>query len=200
LKRARKAQRRKQAVAAKRQEEAIEATLAGCVRRALATPIQHCLLSQSLLDDGIGTLLLARGPTPGQLALRSFLLDTFCLVIKDVLFRRLGGDEFAEYCRVMGRASPLAPVDPSYARKLLRDLAAWAHSIGFAPSRDFEVVERVFGDVDASACDVAFAFGQDGKAFYVPGPTESPSLVRRRLEHLRRKLGDDGFGYSGAPD
>jgi hypothetical protein len=200
LKRARKAQRRKQAVAAKRQEEVIEASLAGRVRRAAETPIQHCLLTESLLENGLGTLLLARGPSPRQLALSSFLIDPFCLGIKDVFFRQLGGDEFEEYLTIMGGASPLAPVDPSYARKLLRELAAWAQSIGFAPPRDFEILERVFGDVDAGTCDVAFEFGKDGKPFYMPGPTESPSLVRRRLEHLRRKLGDDGFGYGDPPE
>jgi hypothetical protein len=49
--------------------------------------------------------------------------------------------------------------------------------------------------VDASACDVAFRFGRDGKPFYLPGPTESPSLIRRRLEQLQRGLGEGGFDF-----
>lgn len=198
LKRARKAQRRKQALSVKRQAEAIEASLAGRVRHAAETPIQHCLLTESLFETGMGTLLLARGPTPGQLVLSSFLLDTFCVGIKDVFFRQLGGSEFAESIEIVGRPSPLKQVEPSYARKLLRDLAGWAHSIGFSPHPDFGVIERSFGDVDANAYDITFQFGQDGKPFYVPGPNDSPSLVRRRLEQLRRKLGDDGFAQDSS--
>jgi hypothetical protein len=51
-------------------------------------------------------------------------------------------------------------VDPSYARKLLRDAAAWAAAThGIAPHRDFAVAERLFGGVSADACDVPFRFG-----------------------------------------
>jgi len=69
LRRARKAQRRKQVVAHKREAEAFDASLAGRVSRAAETPIQHCLLSESLFEDGLGTLVLARGLSPRHVAL-----------------------------------------------------------------------------------------------------------------------------------
>ena len=95
-------------------------------------------------------------------------------------------------------ASALVSVDPGYARKLLRDLAAWSQSIGFAPHRDFAAVEPIFGDVSADASDAAFRFGCDGRPFYIPGPTESAALVRRRTEQLRKALGDGAFGFETA--
>jgi len=192
-KRAKKAQRRKQVVAEKRAVEALDAGLAGQVRRAAGAPIQHCLLSKPLFDDGMGTLLLARGLTPYDVALGTFLLDPYCLGIKDVMFRVVDEDEFEMHVETMGAASPFISVEPSYARKLLRDLAAWARSIGFLPHRDFAVVEQLFGDVSADACNEVFRFGRDGKPAYMPGPSESPSLIRSRMERLRKALGDDGF-------
>jgi len=66
----------------------------------------------------------------------------------------------------------MASVDPSYARKLLRDVAAWAASIGFAPHRDFAAIERLFGDVSADASHAAFQFGREGKPLYVQSPTQ----------------------------
>src|SRR2546430_2481500 len=84
------------------------------------------------------------------------------------------------------------------ARKLLRDLAAWSQSIGFAPHRDFAVVERMFGDVSADASDAIFRFGRDGKPVYIPGPSETAPLIRRRIEQLQKYLGDDGFGFETA--
>jgi len=87
------------------------------------------------------------------------------------------------------------PVDPSYARKLLRDLVLWSGSLGFQPHPDFATVEPLFGDVDPQACDAAFEFGQGGKPLYMPGPSESPMLVRRRMDQLSRQLGTDGFHY-----
>jgi hypothetical protein len=86
-------------------------------------------------------------------------------------------------------------VDPSYARKLLRDLVLWSGSLGFQPHQDFATVEPLFGDVDPQACETAFEFGQGGKPLYMPGPSEPPLLVRRRMDQLSRQLGPGGFDY-----
>jgi hypothetical protein len=198
LKRARKAQRRNQVVAQKRRAEILEASLPARVLRAADAPIQHCFLTEAVFDVGMGTLILARGATPHRIALSSFLIDVFCLGIKDVMFESVESEVFAMYVDAMDVGSPLVAVDPSYARRLLRDLAAWSQSIGFAPHRDFAAVERVFGDVSADASDAGFRFGRDGKPVYIPGPTETAPLIRRRIAQLQKYLGDDGFGFETA--
>ena len=198
VKRARKAQRRKQVVAQKRRAEVLEASLPARVLRAAHAPIQHCFLTESVFDIGMGTLVLARGATPHHISLSSFLIDVFCLGIKDVMFDLFERDVFEMYMDATDAMSPMISVDPSYARKLLRDLAAWSQSIGFAPHRDFAVVERMFGDVSADASDAIFRFGRDGKPVYIPGPIETAPLIRRRIEQLQKYLGDDGFGFETA--
>src|ERR1700688_2186823 len=72
VKRARKAQRRKQVVAQKRRAEAVEASLPARVLRAANAPIQHCFLTESVFDFGIGTLVLARGATLHHIAVDRF--------------------------------------------------------------------------------------------------------------------------------
>ena len=198
VKRARKAQRRKQVVAQKRRAEVLEASLPARVLRAANAPIQHCFLTESVFDIGMGTLVLARGATPHHISLSSFLIDAFCLGIKDVMFESVESEVFEMYMDATDVGSPMVSVDPSYARKLLRDLAAWSQSIGFAPHRDFAAVERMFGDVSADASDAVFRFGRDGKPVYIPGPSETAPLIRRRIEQLQKYLGDDGFGFETA--
>jgi hypothetical protein len=198
LKRARKAQRRKQVVAQKRRTEIVEASLPARVLRAAQAPIQRCLLTGDLFEIGMGTLILARGVTSHHLAVGSFLLDAFCLGVKDVIFESVESEFFEFYVEATGMESPLVSVDPDYARKLLRDLAAWSQSIGFPPHRDFAAVERIFGDVSADESEADFPFGSDGKPLYIPGPFDSPSLIRRRIEQLQKHLGDGGFEFETA--
>jgi hypothetical protein len=192
LKRARKAQRRKQAVAEKRKLEALESSLAGSVGRAAALPIQHCLLTEALFENGLGILVIARGLTPEHVGMSTFLIDVFCLGVKDITFKWIGSDEFTSYVETMGVAAPLAPIDPSYGRKLLCDVVAWAQSNGFPPHRDFAVAEAMLADVSPDRCDALFQFGRDGKPFYMPGPNESPSLIHRRFEQVSRARGGSG--------
>jgi hypothetical protein len=193
LKRAKKAQRRKQVVAQKRRDELLENALPARVLRATQAPIQHCFLTEDVFEIGIGTLVVARGATQHHVAIGSFLIDVFCLGIKDAMFRRLEGEEFEIYMDATDFGSPTISVDPSYARKLLREVAAWSQSIGFAPHRDFTAVERIFGDVSADASEASFQFGRDGKPVYIPGPMDTAPLIRQRVEQLRKHLGDDGF-------
>jgi hypothetical protein len=138
-------------------------------------------------------LLLARGATSHYLAFSVFLIDTFCLGIKDVMFDSIESEAFESYMAATDAGSPMVSVDPGYARKLLRDLAGWSQSIGFAPHRDFAAVERLFGDVSADASDAVFQFGRDGKPVYMPGPSETAPQMRRRIEQLQKYLGDNGF-------
>ena len=62
------------------------------------------------------------------------------------------------------------------ARKLLRDLAARGEGNGFAPR-----------------------FGHEGKVLYMPGPTDTPAQVRRRMATLRQRHGDDGHFFIPLP-
>jgi hypothetical protein len=188
-KRAAKANRRKAVVAEKRKLEVLNDTLAVRVLRAAQAPIQHCLVPETLFDKGIGTMVLARGMSTYHLAVGVFLVDTWCLGIKDVFFRSMDAERFEMMIARLDGMTPMESVDPSYARKLLCDAAAWPASIGFAPHRDFAVIERLFGDVRADASDTTFQFGREGRPLYVPGPKESPTQVHLRFATLDRALG-----------
>jgi hypothetical protein len=193
LKRAKKAARRKAALAERGRTQALDTSLAGRVRVAASSLVYHCLVSEGLFENGIGTLTLARGIPGGQFSAAVFLLDTFCLGVKDAFFRRLSAEDLVDLVEAINATDRLVSVEPDYARKLLLELVAWSRSLGLAPHPDFAVVETLFGDVSAAACDATFQFGCDGKVLYVPGPTESPTMIRRRIELLRKRLGDDGL-------
>jgi hypothetical protein len=166
-KRGAKNQRRNAVVAQKRRAEIEAGTTAGRVRLALADPIQHCLLTQGLFEVGVGTLIVARGATPYQLTMAGFLLDTYALGVKDAFLSSITDQELADYKDRISDVAPLAPVDPSYARKLLHDLVIWARATGFPPHRDYPKLEPIFGTVATAACDVEFRFGLDGKPLLV---------------------------------
>jgi len=131
VKRARKAQRRKQVVAHKRRVETLEASLPARLLRAADAPIQHCLVTESLFETGMGALILARGTTPHRLAFGSFLLDVFCLGIKDVTFESLEGDEFARYVEASDAGSPLVSISPRRRPQAAARPCPWSQSIGF---------------------------------------------------------------------
>jgi hypothetical protein len=165
------------------------------IRGASNAPIQRCLVQEHLFENGMGVLVLARGLSPTRVTIASFLLDVYCLGIKNVIFRTLEASELAYFITKMEATSPFVAMEPCDARKLLRDLALWAQSMGIAPHQDFAAAERLFGDVRWETSAATFQFGRDGKPLYVAGPDDNPVQIRRRLDDLRDRFGDDGFHY-----
>jgi hypothetical protein len=188
-KRAKKAQRRKQLATLAKREDAIHNTLPARVARATQTPIQHCYVNEGLFEIGMGTLLLARGHT-SPLNVAVFLLDSFALGVKDVMFRTMDGEQIEQYLDMADSGSTMVPIVPSEARKLLRELTAWSKEHGFAPHRDFVAVEKIFGDVNADDSDRAFRFGRDGKPVLISDPFDSDADLLLDDEALQTALVD----------
>jgi hypothetical protein len=201
-KRREKALRRKQQLA-ERSRAAIQqagSVRAQRMRRYATAPIFNCLIQEGTFERGQGTIILARRPAVGTLAAAAFLVDTYCLGVKDAMFH-VGPDEEVEaMIDGMDATAPLVPVEPATARKLLHDVTDWARTLGLQPHSDYAEAEMLFGDVAVTDCREVFTFGLDGRPFYVPGPSETPAQVRRRFETLTRRLGLDGFDFALAED
>jgi hypothetical protein len=197
-----KAIRRKNLLAERRRRGTVDGreSLAEMVRRASAAPLHSCLLQKEMFESGVGTMILIRKTAARRAALAGFLVDRYCLGVKDAMFREIDEGEIETVVEQLGTAEPFEPVDPSYARKLLRDAVAYARSLGLEPPADYAAIEPLFGDVAADACEVEFEFGFEGKPLYVPGPAESLAQIRRRVDLLRRRLGADGFVFGEIED
>jgi len=197
-KRAAKAARRKKLLTERRKAVVAESqmSLATRIRRTAGAPIHSCLISEALVEIGQGYLLLARKAADGRMAVATFLLDLYCLGVKDVILRMDEASEMERFIKVLGAAQPMIAIEPTRARKLLHDLVAWSRSIGLAPHPDYAAAEPLFGDIPAdSGDDGSFPFGQDGKPFLMPGPGDTPARIRKWIEALRRAVGDGGFDY-----
>ena len=196
-KRAAKAARRKRLLTERRKVAMAESqmSLATRMRRMAGAPIHSCLISEALLEIGKGYLVLARKAADGRTAMAVFLLDTYCVGVKDVILRVDEASGIERFLEALGEAQPMVAIESTRARKLLRDLVAWSRSSGMAPHPDYTAAEPLFGDVSADASDESFSFGKDGKPFLIPGPSDTPARIRTRIEALRRTVGDRGFEY-----
>jgi hypothetical protein len=133
---AQKASRRKAIVAEKRRAET--ATMGGReahqIIAAARSPVKSCVVAERLFADGIGWVVLARTLPSGLVGGSFFLVDVWCLGVKDAFFAVMPPPIFEERMERSSREQPLVDIDPSVARKLLRDAAAYAGSFGVAPS------------------------------------------------------------------
>ena len=196
-KRAKKAAKRKTVVAAKKVAEGRTKLLtrARSIALAVRSPIHECLVSELIDEEGMGTVIISRALPDGRIGAGLFLVDAYCLGIKNAGLLVLFQDEYNDWVTRTLQNETLIAVDPSYARKLIESAVAYAKDLGFNPHPDYQLAKRILGDIDAAACSTEFTFGKDGMPLFITGPTDTPKRIEKILQTLTERCGPGGFHY-----
>ena len=162
-------------------------------------PIHECLVPSDLFETGIGNIVVARRLSGGQIATSAFLVDVFCLGIKNAFFKLSSEQEYHNTLKPRLVKTPdgtgFDNTHPSCVRKIIEGAVDYAAALGFSYHRDYKNARDIFGDIDASACPVKYDFGQEGKPMYIRGPNESVSQAKKIVAQLDRRCGEGNFHY-----
>lgn len=153
-------------------------------------PITASLVPENLWSIGIGSLLIARRTPEGQLACAMFLVDVFCLGVKDAMWKIVTPAEFNSMRREFDAHGRLEEVAPEYFAKLVYRAADYGQSLGSPPHRDFRHAQRLLSGIDPSECPIEFEFGQDGRPMYIRGPSESITEAQIIAARVHAQGGD----------
>src|SRR5436305_4998857 len=130
-------------------------------------PVYECLIPRDLDEFGIGNVAIARELPSGEIAIVVFLVDVFCLGVKDVALGVFGVSEYHEKIRRFTASASVATVSAATVRALVEGAVAYAHRFGLSPHQDYDLACRIFAGIDPGLADRAFSYGKDGKPFYV---------------------------------
>jgi hypothetical protein len=161
---------------------------------AAGAPIHECLVPESLFDIGIGNVIVSRRMPNGFIGAAFFLVDVFCLGIKDAFYDVLSPAEY-DYKLAGLQHETFRAIPPPCARKLVEGAEAYARDLGFPPHPDYQRARQIFGDLDATACPTSYVFGKDGKPFFMSAPYDTPARCRRIIDTLTRRCGPEGFHF-----
>ena len=138
---------------------------------------------------GIALALVARAERNDGVRACGYLVDTFCLGVKNVIGpQRLRRRDLSSFIRTYFKAfpAPAMPVPLELAQHLVLGAVDYAARLGFPPHRDFEAARGHLGILERCA----ISFGRNGRPLYIAGPYDDPRAV---MAALRRQLGADGF-------
>ncbi len=162
-------------------------------------PIHECIVPSTLFELGIGTVIISRQTPDGDIAVSAFVVDVFCLGVKNALFNVFNEFEYENTVkpRLMdsNKGCKYESVHPTCAIKLIKGAVHYADKLGFSPHRDYKSKKGIFGNIDVSPCPVKYVYGQDGKPNYVRGPNESTQQVKRIINQLDKKCGKGNYHY-----
>jgi hypothetical protein len=153
-------------------------------------PVAQAFVAAKLWEDGIGPLVIARQEGEGRLVFAVFLVDVFCLGVKNAFWSAGGPGDFNALIAKMDKSQKMVPIDPPYLVKLVIEAIDYAAALGFPPHPDYRHASRLLAGIDAAACDHQFTFGYKGKPLYIRGPYETLGVADAISEHVANAGGN----------
>ena len=157
----------------------------GCNKADLENaPVLAVYVTDSLEQNGMGSLLIARQLEMGLVFVGVFLVDMYCLGVKNAFVEMFPPADYERFVEQFS-AQGLREVSAAYAAKLIDGAVAYADGFGFKPHKDFKASAVVLANIDRNECDETFEFGKNGKPLFIPGPNDSEQKVVRILRQLQ---------------
>ena len=160
-------------------------------------PILHCCYLKALWEVGMGNVLISRQLSSGNVAFVVFLVDVYCLGVKNVFLNILPRAVYDTkiYDHLLDQG-PVQHVKPEYVRKLVESAVEYARALELPPHPDYRAGKLIFGDISAEACQEQFVFGKEGKPFFFAGPHDHAARCEEILHTLHRVCGPDGYHFA----
>jgi hypothetical protein len=140
-------------------------------------------------------VVISRSLPKDRVAVAVFLVDRYCLGVKDCFGRLCVRAEYDSLCKGMDSKYEMEDYSPADVRKLVESAVEYARRLGFEPHPDYHRLKPIFGDIDPQESSVEFEFGSEGKPLFISGPNDGPERCRRIISTLQDCCGPKGFHF-----
>ncbi len=147
------------------------------IRRAKELPSGQCYITLRWWDRGLPHVIVLREVPGGRVLMGSYLVDVFCLGVKDAYCRRLQNNEVPFY--LDGCPDDLVEISFEDARSMILGAVEFARQFGFEPDDSWTVCSPL---VEPERPFIRkFDFGKDGRPFYIQGPHDDVETIINKL-------------------
>lgn len=148
------------------------------ITRSTEFPIHECYVSSDWQISGLAQIIVIRQLPNGKYLLGVYLVDVFCLGLKDTFIRtHLNEGMVDEILNQM----PCGLDEVSYedVRSIVLGAIDYAKNLGFEPDREW----KRSGLIIESNRDFVhkFTFGKDGKPLFIQGPHDNKNKIMEKL-------------------
>ena len=155
-------------------------------------PLHECLINSNWKKLGQARITMSRKMPNNHLVFGVYLVDLFCLGLKDTLcnvdIHQLEYESEFKAQQYFDKSAEECDLNLAYS--IIYDCIHYAKKLGFSPQKDFEVSQYLLEpeeDIELR-CDIQF--GCEGKPLYIRGPYDDTERIIRTLE---KSVGDGNF-------
>ena len=148
-------------------------------------------MSDDIEEMGEGHVIVSRKHTGGRVSIAFYLIDIWCVGVKDSFYRlRLEDDEFKEMIDTYRLGLRECCYDEAH--NWIFGAIAFAEEAGIEPDKSFKVTRYMLEEDDDNIPLIEYEYGKNGKHTLV---THTRLEASRYLPLLEKNLGKDNFDY-----
>src|ERR1035437_4289873 len=159
--------------------------------QARALPVVECLVSEDGEDAGICNVLVARMHKTGRLTVGIYLIDMYCLGLRDTLYEFNITPE--DYQDLKNSGDKLIVCEYVTAHNIIYGAIAFAEDFGFKPDSAFSVSQFTLEEDDDRMELMDMEFGFDGMPCFMPGPDDDAVKIKQVTATLERTAGEGNY-------
>ncbi len=160
-------------------------------QRVRSLPMYECRINCDWKESGIASIVVARSHSNGNITACSFLVDTYCLGVKDSLFFfNRSAIEYQDLMDYYNEELEYEKVDYPLVHNIILAAEEYADELGFQPCKSYLQTTRFMLDEDDDNIEmIDIECGKDGKPCLILTGDEDAAMVKRYKERLDAKLG-----------
>lgn len=165
--------------------------------KARTLPIGKCYITPDWKESGISQIIITRVRPSGNLSIGIFLVDTFCIGVKDAAYyANMLEEDFADLIKRYESGPGLEEISYNEAHNIIYGAIDFAEEGGIKPAKDFKTAGYILEKDTDEIPLIEYEFGKDGKHFLV---INSDKREMPYFHQLKKTLGDD-FKFVMAED
>lgn len=167
----------------------------------IVAKLQRCPLATFLPilasgRQGMHSLIVARQISATELVTAGFLVDRYCLGIKDAWVYLGGREQYEKTQKHLRQEGELEYWQPEQACKFVLGAVNYARQLGLAPHPGWDKAKAIFLGVEPGKWNGEFEYGENGKPHFISGPHDSGEKCRFILNVLTKTCGPDNFYFT----
>ncbi len=152
-------------------------------------PVVLCCIGRNWQENGLGMVLISREMPSKNNIIGMYLVDIWCLGIKDVIVETNVNLDRISYLAetIATSAEGLETLTYEDARSIILGALKYAKGNGFSPHEDWKFAQHIIES--SRPFEDKFEFGRNGKPMYVAGPNDK-AIYKRHVKKVQAVDGD----------
>lgn len=159
--------------------------------KARSLPIGECLIRSKWQERGMGEVIIPRIHKSGNTTVGIFLLDTFCLGLKNSMYKfNMLPEDYEELLSNLYYQDNYDVISYEEAHNLIYGAIEYAEELGLQPEKTFSVTQYILEEDTEEIPLIEYEFGKNGMPLLI---TSTRFEANKYIPALEKNIGPDNF-------